>query len=375
MKRILPLLFGLLPLVMNAQASITFHLSGEMGQHVENQQVQLIYVLNEKTVKDSAIIKEGHFVFEGKIPAPIKAYLYFPGLKDPADGPNYCTLYLENKEVRVSIPAYPGGAVITGGKENGYNNQLTLFMHSLAGERRKILSRYRALTPAEKELRPHWKEERDSLLDRNADGQKAILKQFFQSHTASFAGLDALSEFAGPAPDYKTISPLFEKFSPAIRQSVPGVAFGERLQKARALGIGSIAPDFVQKDTAGVPVRLSSLRGNYVLLDFWASWCGPCRAENPNVVKAYEAYKSHGFTVLSVSLDRQGDRQKWLDAIHHDHLEWTHVSDLQYWKNEVAARYGIKAIPQNFLIDPKGKIIASNLRGEALQQTLQKLFN
>ena len=117
-------------------------------------------------------------------------------------------------------------------------------------------------------------------------------------------------------------------------------------------------------------MSLSSLRGRYVLVDFWASWCGPCRAENPNVVKVFQKYKDRNFHIIGVSLDRPGQQEKWMKAIHDDKLEWTHVSDLQFWNNEVAKQYGINAIPQNLLLDPEGKIIAKNLRGEELEAKL-----
>lgn len=156
-------------------------------------------------------------------------------------------------------------------------------------------------------------------------------------------------------------------------------AADERVAEMRAFvrteketGEGQSAPDFVQADTLGKPVALSSFKGKYVLVDFWASWCGPCRMENPNVVNAYTQYKDKNFTVLGVSLDQ--DKGKWMKAIHDDGLAWTHVSDLKAWQNAVAQQYKIQSIPQNLLIGPDGKIIAKNLRGGVLHAYLKDLL-
>jgi len=134
--------------------------------------------------------------------------------------------------------------------------------------------------------------------------------------------------------------------------------------------MGTVLPEFKQNDVNGKSVSLSSFRGKYVLVDFWASWCGPCRAENPNVVKTYNAYKNKNFTVLGVSLDQ--DKARWLEAIKKDGLTWTHVSDLKYWNNAVAVQFGIQSIPANFLLDPNGVVIGKDLRGEDLNRILSE---
>lgn len=161
---------------------------------------------------------------------------------------------------------------------------------------------------------------------------------------------------------------------PAAKKNLYGKYLEEMLAVAKVTAIGSIAADFTQADTSGVPVSLSSFRGQYVLLDFWASWCGPCRYENPNVVASYEKFKGKNFTILGVSLDRPGQRNKWLEAIYEDKLTWTHVSDLQYFNNAVAVQYRIESIPQNLLIGPDGKILAKNLRGPGLEQKLCEIL-
>jgi len=153
-----------------------------------------------------------------------------------------------------------------------------------------------------------------------------------------------------------------------------GQSFRQALDVAKITAIGSIAPDFTQTDTAGKAITLSSLRGKYVLIDFWASWCGPCRMENPNVVKAYNQYKNKNFTIIGVSLDKTGARDAWIKAIKDDNLTWNQVSDLRFWQNQVAQLYKISQIPQNYLIDPNGKIIAKGLRGDELEAKLAEVL-
>jgi len=172
--------------------------------------------------------------------------------------------------------------------------------------------------------------------------------------------------------DMAALEKRYNALSPAAKETFYGKEIMRVISSAKIGLEGTQALEFTQNDTANNPVSLSSFKGKYVLVDFWASWCGPCRHENPAVVAAYNAFKDKNFTILSVSLDQNKD--KWKQAIQADNLTWTHVSDLKYWQNEVAQLYHINSIPANMLIDPNGKIIARNLRGEALKEVLGKLL-
>jgi peroxiredoxin len=165
----------------------------------------------------------------------------------------------------------------------------------------------------------------------------------------------------------------YNRLGPEVREGAYGRMLSHMIEEGKIGAVGTQAIDFTQNDTTGNPVTLSSFRGKYVLVDFWASWCRPCRQENPNVLAAYKQYNTRNFTVLGVSLDRA--RQPWIQAIQEDGLTWTHVSDLKFWNNEVAAKYKIQQIPQNLLLDPSGKIIGKNLRGPDLQARLKGIFN
>lgn len=167
-----------------------------------------------------------------------------------------------------------------------------------------------------------------------------------------------------------TMESWIKMIPPAALDNQFGATLTEMVKVEKMLGYGQVAPVFTQNDPDGKPVSLAHFKGKYVLIDFWASWCGPCRQENPNVVKAHERFKSKNFTVLGVSLDR--DKSKWLQAIDADNLDWTQVSDLGFWNNAVAKMYKVSSIPQNYLIDPDGRIIGKNLRGEELSAFLEK---
>lgn len=173
--------------------------------------------------------------------------------------------------------------------------------------------------------------------------------------------------------DYPVIEPLYRGLNTRIKNLPAGIKFRRQMESMKNIRVGAEMPDFSASDTSGHPITLKQFRGKYVLLDFWAAWCMPCRKLNPELVQVYHQFKDKQFIILGVSLDKE--RRFWVAAIKKDKLPWLQVSDLKQWNSAIAQLYGVQAIPQNFLIGPDGKLVVKNLRGKALEDRLSVLLN
>ena len=215
---------------------------------------------------------------------------------------------------------------------------------------------------------------RAKYLELDANFKKQMAAKI-ESVGASLGALEILKN--GRILDKDQNFETFSKFAVVIKNEIPNSPvvneFVAEVERMKKLAIGEIAPDIRLPNPDGEMVSLSSLRGNYVLVDFWAKWCRPCRMENPNVVRMYNKFNDRGFEVFGVSLDR--NRQDWLQAIEQDGLNWTQVSDLKYWQSDAAKLYNISAIPFALLLDPEGRIIGKNLRGKLLENKLEEIFS
>ncbi len=378
MKQFISML--LLLLSANSFAQKGFTISGDVSKVKDPiAKVYLNYYADGKSTLDSAEVKDGKFSFTGTLTDPVMGslrakYQEVPGaksIKAISYNRDIKQVFLENSKIKIASVDSFANATIKGSKSHTAYVSWTDLTKEETAQSAALNKEY---SEYYKKKDQAGMDKIDAAFDKLTEQKNVKNKQYLKDNTSSPIAMFVLKQYAGYDINADDVEPMFLALPEQLRASPAGKDMAEKLETAKKTGIGKMAMDFTQNDTLGNPVSLSSFRGKYVLIDFWASWCGPCRQENPNVVKAFNAYNSKGFTVLGVSLDQPTAKDKWMKAIHDDKLTWTQVSDLKYWKNDVAVQYGIQAIPQNFLIDPQGKIVGKNLRGEALNKKLAELF-
>ena len=374
MKKIVLSLLVLGPVGLFAQQK-SFSLNGELkNSPVSGGMVYLAYEKDGKTQLDSAQVTAGKYIFKGEISSPGLATLFSvsPMSMVSRMPKNHVGIFLEPLGFTITHVDSFSNIVTRGSVANTEYSKLMKQLEPLLAKQQKLNADYREASSAGDTARVKQIEKGFEVIKNTI--KEDVLKVYVKNNPASPIALFALQNMIGEELDPAVVEPLFDHLSEVNKKSEAGVALQKALVAAKATSVGQVAPDFTQNDTLDRPVSLASFRGSYVLVDFWASWCGPCRAENPNVVIAYNKYKGKGFKILSVSLDKPGAKEKWLEAIHKDGLAWQHVSDLQFWNNAVAKAYGVNSIPTNFLLDPQGKIVGKSLRGEELDKKLEEIY-
>ncbi|MFM2360410.1 MAG: hypothetical protein RLY16_2403 [Bacteroidota bacterium] len=306
-----------------------------------------VTLLNGQTGQPEAetTLKDGKFSFSGRVETPDFRVILFN------KKPPYITLFLDNSSVKITgdKDAIERAAVVGSPSHVQFEqfNQSLLPYRQLFGENAAVT-------------------------EPEAQKAREVITDFVTKNPTSYVSPLAVIRFSQITSDILATEKLYNLLGVNVKESPMAGYVLQQITDGKRNAIGTIMPDFTQADTSGNAFTLSSLRGKYVLVDFWASWCRPCRQENPNVVASYEKYKNKNFTVLGVSLDKA--KNAWLEAIKMDGLNWPQVSDLQGWANAVAQQFQIQSIPQNFLLDPEGRIIGKNLRGEALERKLSEVI-
>jgi peroxiredoxin len=362
------------------QATLTsFVLNGDIsGIRERSATVYYHYAVNGRAIQDSVKVKDGRFTIKGRISEAVLAGLQ---VKYAAENPHtqpdfqrdFLAVYIDKGTMNMRSTERFSNARVTGSAAHEAYTILNEKEATYIRSRNELFKKMQQLNVEKDSTALTLVEEQVKKLNQEIEDE--VYRKFIQENPNSPIVFHVMDRLAGWKMDADKMEPLCNMIGMQQKSTWSGQAFQKRLQAAALTRIGAKAPDLVQPDTSGKMIALSAFKGRFLLLDFWASWCFPCRQENPNLVEVYKSYKEKGFEILSVSLDKSGQRSSWIAAIRQDRMNWTNVSELNEFNSSAAQQYGIVAIPRNFLINPEGIIIAADLRGPDLGKNLAEIFN
>lgn len=370
------LLFSLFPILTFAQDQ--YLITGKADQLRDGSKLFLVYNSEGLSFADSTEVKGGHFIFRGRLKYPVSSTLYlhknpYVTKSQPGEKMDYLHFYLEPVEMGIYAKDSIKNSVLTGSKLNAENAEFQK-IKKVVDEKFGALNKEFAKLPKEQQqdsvLFAQFLAREKGLMDENY----STYLEFANRHPDSYLSVIGLSFVASQEKFSIAVRSAFDGLSGELKESPLGRVIPLQLESLSKTKVGAFARDLVLKSPEGKTIKISDFSGKFLLIDFWASWCGPCRKENPNLVEAYKKYHTEGFEILGISLDDAARKDAWIKAIKDDNLLWPQVSDLGGWDSIAAKLYGINAIPANFLLDPTGKIVARDLRGEDLQNRLKTLL-
>ena len=363
----------LLPALFYKQTSSQYQIDVSIKEGMQQGRAFLRYFTPKGPFIDSLSFTNGKFTLKGNMPDKLTiARIYTLSKDEQYPLPeNTCEVWLEKGKINISTEKKLADASYSG---SAIQLQFSELQKKLLPVKKKYSELDKVYEKAEAEKN---EKQKDKLLNEQYPAlfteKQKLLGAFIRKYPSSLISAYKFEEFCGDDRiDLAVVEPVYNLLDTSILHHSLVEKAVKRIEINRKTAPGMQAPDFSQADTSGKAISLSAFRGKYLLVDFWAGWCVPCRAENPHLIRLYDQYHNKGFEILGVSLD--GERKRWTDAIIKDKLVWPQVSDLQIFDNSVAQQYGVISIPQNVLISPEGTIIDWNLRGSVLDNKLNEIF-
>lgn len=352
------------------QDSEGFAIKGDI-ENVEDGKMVVVSELdqnNQPAKIDSVAIQNNSFSLDlPDVQQPNLSFLTIQGL-------NGNVMFIsENEPIHFEIykDSLPASRV-TGGKQNRVFNE---YLDHLKSLNKRLMTlrmdmRQEMTSTRDSESMARLQQEEEALRDSDI----AFKKKLIQENPDTFASVLALTDMQSMGVSSGEVKEYFENLSPELKQTPLAKTLKQGLDKQETVEIGSKAPEFSGPNPEGEEIALQDVMGKVTLIDFWAAWCKPCRVENPNIVRIYNKYHEDGFNIVGVSLDRENQRDRWLQAIEEDNLTWPQISHLQFWDEPIAQMYGVRAIPAQFILNENGVIVAKNLRGDELEAKVKELL-